>query len=164
MALKPAAKRQLLTKAKLAKELNVSVRTISDWNLLSGSPDKREDGKYALDEWKAWRNSESLKGSELDNRRKQQIVEREDLRIQQQKIDLERKQLDLDERRGELLPVKVIHDSLNDLSQMIRSTISEVRRIHVNAAEILEKTLESFGKVIDDKFVSSAEREDTPGA
>ena len=147
----------LVSKAELAKALGTTVRSITTWKKLSGAPKDRSDGKYNLEHWKKFHKSEELKGSERDSRRKQQIFDREDLRIAQQRIDLERKQLELDLRKGDLLPVAPIHDCLNSLAMMMRAMIKELREDgHVIAAKLVEETIQRFDRVIDDQFKTSS--------
>ena len=94
---------------KLSEALGCDRRTIQRLLKIEGNPGKRSDGRYPLAEWKKWT-------SEHGRLRKGSVSsDKEALETQALILRNERLELDLAERRGELMGVEEVNKVLTDM-------------------------------------------------
>lgn len=116
-----------LNKAELAERFGVDVRTITNW-VQEGMPQRRKSGKpsYSWPECREWREGDIRKDARADRHaggdddKKTRLAE---LRLRQLEIEVEQADLDLAERRGELIPVAFMISEFDRIAQGLRKAL-----------------------------------------
>lgn len=89
----------VLNEMNLARELGVAARTIKLWKTIEGNPGSDSGGRYKVDDWRRWAAENGKKVPAGATTKSEWEVER--IKRQVERLDLELKQ-----RRGDLVPVE----------------------------------------------------------
>jgi phage terminase Nu1 subunit (DNA packaging protein) len=116
-----------LSKSELSERFGVDVRTITNW-VAEGMPSRKESGRlvFAWPECYEWReqriraDERALRhaGGSADTK-----LKAAELRLRQLEIEVEQADLDLAERRGQLVPVNFMAGEFDRIAQGIRKTL-----------------------------------------
>ena len=120
-------KAELLDREQLADRFGVDIRTITNW-VGDGMPQRVRSGKpvYAWLECLKWREEQirkdrrGLREAGDDEQRKEQLAE---ARLRVALAEAEEAELNLAERRGELVPVQFMRDEFERIAQALRTRL-----------------------------------------
>lgn len=140
------------TRPEAAAILEVTEKSIGNWKKEPGFP-HRDDGQYDTDAIAAWR-AETKSTSERAGTQAAEVrlhTAAEKLRIA--RIDRESKEIDLELKRGELMPRKLVLEILGLISGNIRGAISTLQREgSVKQAQVVLDALDMAKKQINDRL------------
>lgn len=116
-----------LNKAELAERFGVDVRSITNWVAL-GMPQRKESGRlvFSWPECREWREDQirndarAIRHADNDADKKTKAAE---YRLRQLEIETEQAELDLAERRGELVPVDFMTSEFSRIAQALRNQL-----------------------------------------
>lgn len=119
-----------LSKAELAERFGVDVRSITNWVAL-GMPQRKESGRpvFAWPECREWRevqirnDARAVRHGDDSEERKTKAAE---YRLRQLEIETENAELDLAERRGELVPLEFMRTEFSRISLALRNRLLSV--------------------------------------
>lgn len=120
----------LLNKSEAAERFGVDVRTIELW-VADGMPRRRISGRPAFSwhDCRKWReqrirdDARATRHGDTNDERKTKIAE---YRLRQLEIDTENAELDLAERRGELVPVAFMCDEFSRITLALRTRLLSI--------------------------------------
>lgn len=144
------------TRPEAAAILDVTEKSIGNWKKEPGFP-YRDDGQYdtdAIAEWRAATKSTNERaGAQAAEVRLHTAAEK--LRIA--RIDRESKEIDLELKRGELMPRKLVLEILGLISGNIRGAIGALQRDGaVKQAQVVLDALDMAKKQINDRITEAA--------
>ena len=113
MADKPTP-RFVKTKAEMARLLDISRVTLDAWLKLSDSPRCRSDGRFPVDEWRAYKARKKMDDS---------IEETAELKLQKLRNEVAQSEVDLMKAAGELVPLEWSRQLFAHLAISIRNIV-----------------------------------------
>jgi len=135
-----------LSKSEIAERFGVDVRTITNWVGL-GMPQRKESGKpiYSWPECREWREEQIRKDARAlrhaggDEEAKKKGAE---LRLRQLEIEVEQADLDLAERRGELVPFDFMRGEFGRIAEGLRKALHSLPQTWAERLGSVQSTID----------------------
>lgn len=144
------------TRPEAAAILEVSVKTIGDWKKETGFP-TRDDSQYDTDAIAAWRATVKATSERAGTQAAEVRLHTAAEKLRIARIDRESKEIDLELKRGELMPRKLVLEILGLISGNIRGAIGALQRDGaVKQAQVVLDALDMAKKQINDRITEAA--------
>jgi len=140
------------TRKEAAEVLGVDERSIGNWKLEDGFP-SRDDGQYDTDKIVAWRAATKQQRSKVTEFSEQVSLKTKATRLQILELKRQTDEMELELRRGNLMPRELVRELLSILTGRIRdASASLTRQGNIQAAKVIADQLSVAEKQINDRL------------
>lgn len=138
------------TRPEAAEILVVSVKTIGDWKNEPGFP-HRDDNQYDTDAIAAWREATKQQRTKSTQQTEQVNLLTKATRLKILEVKRQSDEMDLELKRGNLMPRELVQQVLGILTTNIKGAINNLQRAgDAPAAQMVLDSLERAKKQIND--------------